>query len=431
MTGVAAIRGDDYFNLLTKLGNAGSDKSMSTGFSAGPELTHQQAEQLYEAESLAARIVDRPVDDATREPFTLAGADKAFDWAGLASELEDHDVVNSLADAWRWARLYGGALAILNVEDGCKPHEKLDLSRAKKLRSIEVVEAPYATPASHISDLRNRGFARPRAYTISTYGSNVGQIHHSRVIRFDAYKLPPNRMLRRYGWAPSVLNRVWRELRRLGSSMGYAENILHELSVMVLRMKGFREMAAGDERSKEELGKAMHAMRMAVDILHAMVLDADDEYVESTRSVAGLDALLGRFVDAMVRATDMPRTILLGEQPSGLNADAAAEVRGWYDHVATQQQKVLTPALSRVVDVILRLRGNRGAQVPTSWTIEYAPLWQPSEKEQAETRAMNAQADIAYVDRGVLSSDEVRGRLRAAGELTGAAPLLEEDEYGT
>lgn len=414
----AEIKADDYANLITGLGT-GKDKSGGTTFGDRVDLTINELDNLYEHEALAVRVIDRLVDDATREGFTLKGTDTEFDFQSVLSTFDDLDALNMVGDAWRWARLYGGSILVVNVNDNVRMSEPIELERATQILSLHVIESPFAQPIGFIPGLGSRAFRDPFAYDITTsFGADLARIvHASRVIRFDGLRIPPTRMLSRNGWGPSVLDRVWSELRRLGSVMGYSENILHEISVMMLKIKGFREQAAGSSVSKQELQRVFHTMRWALDNINTLVLDSEDEYTESTRTVAGLDALLGRFVDAVVRATDMPRTILLGEQPGGLNANADSEIRAWFDFVAAQQKKTLSPALSKLLDIEFQLRKQRGEDAPEEWTIEYASLWQPSDKEAADTDKVQADTDTAYVDLSVTTPEEVRQRLIKEGKI--------------
>lgn len=424
-------RVDDYLNVLTGLGGS-RDKSTSTTFARGCDLTHVELDDLYEHDAISARIVDRVVDDATRGEFSLTGTDESYDWASMKSELDDHDVVSELGDGWRWARLYGGAVVVMDVDDGLPMEQPLDLSRATRLRSLQVVESPYVQPTQHNRGLGARAWRRPLRYQVSA-GSRVRQVHHTRLIRFDGVRVSSRRLLERGGWGPSVLDRPWSAMRRLGSVEGYAETILHELSVMTLKLEGFENKMAQGQKGQSEVKQVFEMMRYAIDNLHILVMDQKDEYGETARSVTGIDLLLKHFVDALVRNTDMPRTILLGEQPGGLNATAEAETRGWYDHVASAQKNVLSPALNRVLTILFALRKQRGGQVPSEWTIEYEPLWQPSEKEQAETELVWAQADALRMADSVVSPDEVRARLLKRGhvETTDGRPMLREPELGT
>ncbi|GAG01953.1 unnamed protein product, partial [marine sediment metagenome] len=89
----APMRADDYANAVTGLGGP-PDKGQYTFFQRQPELTPEELFDWYEQDALAARVIDRLPDDATREGFVLTGKDESFDWNGLQSELEDLDVLN-------------------------------------------------------------------------------------------------------------------------------------------------------------------------------------------------------------------------------------------------------------------------------------------------------------------------------------------------
>lgn len=421
---------DDYENLVTALGT-GKDKSRSTRFGPDHDLDVTELDELYEHEPLAARIVDRVVDDGTREGWSVVGNDPSFNYAELTEGFDAIRVDEAVADGWRWARLYGGAIIIMVVNDNRPMNEQIDLSRANRILALHVIESPFATPRDFRPGLGSSAFRNPEAYDVLAPGGSLSRsIHSSRVIRIEGIRVPPTRIVARGGWPPSVLDRVWTDLKRLGSVMGYGENIMHELSVMVLKMTGFRTAAAGSGKSKAELQKAVETMRMFIDQLHTLVIDAGDEYVESTRSVSGLDALMGRFVDGLVRVTDMPRTILLGEQPGGLNANADSEIRAWFDFVSSQQRLILQPILNRIVGLELLLREKRGGPVPLDWSIEFASLWQPTEKEQADTAAVLATAAATLVSAEIASPDEMRAKFVSEGKLDPLPSLTAEDPAG-
>lgn len=417
---------DDYGNALTGLSTS-KDKSFFSIWTEAPKLSDELVSSVYEQDAIAARIVDRLVDDATREGFTIKGEDESFDFASIQSELEDLDAINAVADAWRWARLYGGALLVPVVNDGGKMDKPLNLDTARKLSSLQVLESPYVTPSAFNPGMGARAFRRPDFYDVTLpFSANKDRrIHRSRTIRFDGVRVAPTRMIQNSGWGPSILQRVWREVDQLGSVMAYARSIMHDLSVQTLKIDGFREKLAGSAQDKAEVRQMLESIRMAIDNLHVLALDSLDDYVEVSRTVGGLEALLEKFVDALVRATDMPRTILLGEQPSGLNANGDSEIRSWFDFVASQQRLILTPVITRVLEIIFATRRNRGEAVPEEWTVEFSPLWQPTQMERAETSLKSAQANSLYFTMGVKSSDEIRAELISSGELS---PLESERE---
>ena len=416
-----AQRSDSYSNLVTGLGT-GWDKSSSTFFTADRILGQTELSTLYEQDAIAARIVDRLVDDATRTEFTLANLDESFDFGSVKSELEDLDALNQVADAWRWGRLYGGGLLIMAINDGRKFDEPLDLSNATKLSALSVVDSTNVQPVGFIPGLGSRAFADAEAYEIIVpFGNEKSRrIHKSRVIRFDGLRVPTSRMIQNGGWGPSILQRTWRDIKRLGSALGYGENLLHEISTMVLGIKDLRDMLCGGSGGQEQVKQLLETLKWGVDNLHIMALDTEDSFTEIKRGVEGVAGLIDKFVDALVRATSMPRTIILGESPHGLNASSEGEIRGWYDAVAAEQKQQLTPALSRLLTVILAVRANKGEQVPDEWTIEYTSLVQEPPEKEAQTNFLLAQTAQILIQNGVASPDELRQALINRGAI---APL--------
>jgi SPP1 gp7 family putative phage head morphogenesis protein/excisionase family DNA binding protein len=161
---------------------------------------------------------------------------------------------------------------------------------------------------------------------------------------------------------------------------------------------------------------------MVMDNLHILAMDSQDDAGEIARDTKGLQQLIDKFVDALVRATDMPRTVILGEQPAGLGASADSEIRSWYDHVHAKQRMVLTPVINRLLEVLLAIRHNRNPDqvTPTEWTVEWNPLWQPTDQEIAQTRLTNAQADQIYYSIASMSTPEIRSRLEDEGTIKDA-----------
>jgi phage-related protein (TIGR01555 family) len=401
---------DDYKNLATGLAGP-PDKSRYGSYRVGARLSYDWLNGFYEGDSLCARVVDRLVDDATREPFNILGTGD-YDWGSVHSDLEDLGALEVTADTWRWARLQGGCLMVMAANDGHPYDQPLDLNNVSALLSLETLEAQYATPGGGVF-----GYAsgKPTHYDVAGKDGKAFQIHPSRVIRIDGVKVPSAR-LGLTGWGPSVIQRVYGDLMRLGQAMGYSAAIMHDMSVMILKMPGLRkQQAAAGSRSRAETQSAVEGIRMILDSLHVMLLDSDETYEQVTRDLGGLDKLIDKFVDAIVRATDMPRTIVLGESPGGLNASSDSEMRGWFDHVAARRKQVLTAVFNRLLTVLTAIRRNRGEKVPDNWTIEWGSLWQPTAVEQADTLLKGVQAMQIAVQLGIMTAAQAQAHLVSKG----------------
>lgn len=411
---------DAFQNLVSQLGST-KDKSEFGTFTAERWLDSGELEALYEQSATHAMVVDSVVDDGTRGGyFGITGESESFDFSTVLSDMEDNGASEALADGQRWSRLYGGAIVVLNIDDGLPMDEPLNIDKAKSILGAHVIESRYAIPVEFNPGLGARGFRDPKFYNIFLPIGNKDKerkIHRSRVIRFDGVKVAPSRMLQNGGWGPSVLERPRRALQQLGEAMAYMRNIMHELSIPTIYLDGYREMMAGGAETKKQMREVLEKLKWNSDNNHNRTMDAKDKVEESTRSVAGIDNVIGRFVEQAVRDTGLARSKFTGEQPSGgLNNNGQTEIDVYHSKVRAAQDTVMTPALNRYLTIDFAIRA-KTEKVPAEWSIEYTPLSLPDEKEQADTRKVNAEADAIYIAGDVMAADEVRARLINSGEL--------------
>jgi len=411
-------RTDEIANIVTGLGGP-IDKSQWNYFQEERRLKEPELNNLYEGSGLAARIIDRVVDDATRSGFRLTGADKAFDWASIASEIEDLAVVSSANKACKTARLYGGALLVMEVNDGGSYEDPLDLLNASELEGFSVFPSNRVMPDSYNSAYGADAYLNPEWYLLTGTNSSSTRVHRSRCIRVDGVPLlSPYRAMERGGWGPSVLERVFSEIARLEGAEGYAAGCMHDISVLTLKLPKLHEMMCGGDDQKALAQKLLEEMVWTRDQLHINLLGPEDVLEEVKRDLSGFDALIERFANAVIREENMPRTILLGEQPGGLGSSASDEVRGWYDHVSGWQARHLTRIYKRIMEVLFAIRRNNLLGVPEEWTIAYDSLWQPDEATQASTLLTSVQAYQILQTMGIMGPDEIKAELLRKGLIT-------------
>lgn len=401
---------DSYINTVTGLGVPGTSKSGYTWFGRDRILQPGELQNLYLSNAYATRIVDRMVDDATRTDWTLTGVDKHFDWSSVKSEVDDLGGLLKIGDAWRWARLYGGGLVVPALIDGQHYSQPLDLSKVQGIRGLATLDSTNVMVQGFFAASGASAWSEPTGYQVMTPVADMGgaarTIHPSRVIRFDGCRVPAALQIVNGGWSPSVLQRCKTQLEAYGSILGYAREIMHDLSVMVVGLEGFNVMTMGDN-GMANAREILRQLRWGIDNLNLLVIDkAASTYQEVKRSVEGLEKLILRFEADLVGASGMTRLILTGEQASGLGASSGDEVRAWYSSVQTEQKFTVSPALNRLLEIIFAIRRNRGEQVPTEWSIEWAPLTTPEPKASAEIAEIWMRTVQTGVMTGVISPDQ-------------------------
>jgi phage-related protein (TIGR01555 family) len=192
-------------------------------------------------------------------------------------------------------------------------------------------------------------------------------------------------------------------LRDFHVSWSAAAQLLNDFSQAVFKIKGLADLIAQNDSAG--LLTRMRAVDMSRSVARAIVIDADGEEFERKQTpINGLPELLELFLTRLAAAADMPRTLLSGDSPGGLNATGESDIRLFYDRVKSAQRTILAPAIKRISTLIM---ASMGVAEPEDWSIKFHPLWQTSEKEQAETRYIQAQCDEKYINTGVLSAEEV------------------------
>jgi phage-related protein (TIGR01555 family) len=167
-----------------------------------------------------------------------------------------------------------------------------------------------------------------------------------------------------------------------------------------------------------------------------MLLDKDsEEFFQFNTPLSGLSELQAQAQEHMAAPTHIPLVKLTGITPSGLNASAEGEIKVFYDFIAAEQENLLGPHLTTVLNIIqLHLWGKVDPDIGYEWV----KLDAPSDKEVAEMRKADADAGVAYINAGVITADEERARLRMdpTSGYTGIegdapeAPMLQEHELG-
>lgn len=401
---------DGWANLLSGIGIKNRDKRLSGEAQYTGTLPERQVEEIYAIDPMARRIVDLLPFEAVREWIE-------FQEKELQPQVDDEvdrlQARKKYIQAWKAARRYGGAGIFINTGDPMEMlKEPLDLNNIKEIKSLIVFNRyELQVDTTDIeTDISKANFDMPKQYSFMprATGGSGGQIHESRIIRFDGVELPTLLRAQNQYWGDSIYTGLFDALRDFGMSYNGVANLIQEFRLLVYSVNNLAtDIVEGREG---DLTTRMNTMNLSRSMLGAFVLDKDGETLESlSANVAGLHELLDAMRKRLQAATDIPHTILFNESPSGLSSTGKSEERMWYDFVASQQEQYLAEKIDQLLHVIFAAKSGpfKGTE-PKNWAYDFVSLWQLSEKEQAEVEKLQMEADIQYIDRQVVTNDEVR-----------------------
>lgn len=406
-------RTDGFANVFTGHGTSRDRRSYTKHRTRA--VQDIQGIDLRRGNWLAARICEAAPDDGFRRAYTFKGTDKKTD-EDIQNAIKRLGINHKYAEAVATENACGGA-ALLPVFDGANGDlsEPLDIEdpRVAEIHAIHLLEPRELVPETWYTDINEPKWMMPETYRLIPLSSGrvsnlqYQLVHESRMVIFPGIRITREQLPgQRLGWGDSKLTRVTDEINDFGLSWGSAAAILHDFSQGVLKLDKLIEMLK-EEGGEELVKKRLDLLDMARSAMRLMPLDKEDDFIRQSSSVAGLSDLLIQFMNIIAGAAGMPTTRLFGRSPAGMNATGESDMRAWYDEVGNEQVG-WTPGLEWLIRLLLKsTEGPTGGDEPEMWSIEWRPLWTPSEKEQADTRLAIAQADAIYFNMGAASSDDI------------------------
>jgi phage-related protein (TIGR01555 family) len=296
---------------------------------------------------------------------------------------------------------------------------------ARPLQSLNVVEPMWSYPAAYATSNPLRSdFYKPVGWFV--YGKTVDD---SRVLTVISRPVPT--MLKpAYSFGGLSLTQMlkpyvdnWLRARQSTSDM------LNSYSTMVLGTDMASTMNGG---SGGDLYNRVDMFNETRDNRGTMVIDKDGETLENVAvPLSTTDKLLAQAQEQLASAARIPLSIYLQITPTGLNATSDGETRNFYADVHGYQEKNFGPHLSTLLDIVqLSLFG----EIDPTVKYEFLPLWEMSDKDKADIRKSDAEADATYINAGVVDAEEARERLQNdetslyhGVDLSGPPPTLEDD----
>lgn len=437
-------REDGYVNLLNKYGTK-QDNSEAYKFEREPVIPDMQLTGLYEGNGLFSKIIDTPAEEALKHGFDLNLKSNEMN-AFVDEVLDDLEWDEKATIAIKWARLYGGALIVMLIDDGRGLEEPVDWEHIRSIDELRVYERSIVQPdyaSLYQQDYGGKGvgnrvskFGQPEYYYVSSiYGSF--KVHESRCLVFRNGVLPEQTSNATYlFWGMPEYVRIRRALRETVTAHTDSVKLLERSVQAIYSMKGLASLLTTDDGENQVL-KRLQLVDTSRGLLNSIAIDSEGEqYDFKTFQFSGVKDVIDATCNMLSALTNIPQTILFGRSPAGMNATGDSDFESYYNFVEKIQRLMLKRNLRTLLDVVFRAGIASGdvAEEP-DYKLEFKPLWSLSDTEQAtvdqtkaQTALVKAQTAQAYVDMQALDPTEVRRRLASDEEFDVEDIISEDDE---
>lgn len=383
------IAQDGYTNALAHLGEA-SDTSASNGFERNSiSRDYELLTVMYRENWIAKRIIDTPCEDMTRSWYSVVSKLNQNKLDELEKLEARHNIKQEITNGLRWARLYGGAAAVMVIkgqEDMLdRPLDYDDLMPGCFRGLIIVDRTNGLDPSVELEDdMDDPEFGYPKYYTVTLNDDNRNtvRVHHSRLLIFRGRMLPLVEEMTESYWGASELEHVYEELQKRNATSANIAQLIFQANVGALKMADYGEvMGMGTEAQKQQILDAIYAENRMRTSFGMMIMGNEDSYEQHPYSFSGLSEVYETFMMDMAGAAEIPATKLYGRAPQGMNATGESDMKNYYEMLAQLQERNLRPVIEKLLPVMaVSLWG----KIPNDMKVVFEPLEVTTPAERAQ-----------------------------------------------
>jgi phage-related protein (TIGR01555 family) len=394
---------DGWANALTGLGVFGRDRSLGTQFKADRWLQPGETADLYHHDDICQRIAEIYPSEAMREGVDVQGPDATR----LAHVFEALNFAEHVEAGEAWGRALGGAIGVMTIDDGRPSTAPVDWDAPHKILCVDVHDRRYVQRSAFFEKTTDLLYAHASIFQVQPFYGNTFYVHRDRCLMFRGRRTMPIEQEALAGWDASVYQTILEVVRQFNNGYLNLDNMLSDASQTVVKLKGLLGLLSMKGGSDAMATRAA-LFDLTRGVARTVFLDAEhgEDMTKIATNFSGVAEAIDRLGSRLSAAVEIPVTKLLGISPAGMNATGESDMRNWYDKVKSYQTRRVAPHYKKALAIMGLLQANK---------IVFPKLYQPTEKEQAETRKTNAEADQIWMNEQVIMPEEV-AEARFAGE---------------
>ena len=378
----------------------------------GSKLELYQLDNLYRTNWIARKICDAYAEDMTRAGVEWL-ADENIS-ALLDKEFNRLKIWSALTKAIKYARLYGGSLAVISIDGLDFDSYKKPLSSGIGFNGLIPFSRVEIT-ANLQSLLTGARFGEPASYKIQPAIVNQSfDVHASRCIRFLGAELPPNLARLNELWGDSVIQSMYDRLEFFNDATDSTNELMKRAYLRFLGVSGFwQAMTSSDPAQANNIAMAAQMINEVQNISGLTVADKDDTFSNMSYSFGGVKDVLDQFGQQIAGATGIPLVRLFGMSPSGFST-GETDLKNYYSSIYAAQESALRDPIATIARLILE-----NHNISDEIDFKFISLDQPSNLEKIQVGTACTTAILQALESGIINSERAIIELKKQSAFSG------------
>lgn len=373
---------------------------------------------LYRSSWIVQRVCSIIPEDALTDMHIEAPGLNSEAIARLDEELRRTKARRKIIDALKWARLYGGAAAIMMV-DGQDDDLSKPLSVNQMLpgsfRGLFVVDrwSGIYPSLELVSNRASSDFGLPRYYEVrDESGVLQYRVHHSRVLRFVGTDMPYYEEIAEQHWGTSAIESLYDDLVRRDNIVHNIANLTFKACLSVYEIENLDQIfASAGANAQRRMYSMIQAMSILESNLGVKLVNKGDGVLQLQYAFSGLPEVLEGAMLDVSGSTSIPATRLFGRSPAGMNATGESDEKMYRSTLEQQRATHIIPILEKLCPVVCK---SALGGVPSGAEFKLPPLEEMSPNEKAEVIDKRLQPLERLFALGMVPADAVLKELRNA-----------------
>ncbi|HVI10197.1 MAG TPA: anti-CBASS Acb1 family protein [Candidatus Binatia bacterium] len=421
---------DSFQNFVAALG-MGTDNIMSASTYGFNPITRIRTllEWIHRGSWLGGVAIDLVAEDMTRMGVELKGDIEPEQIAAIDEAATAFGTWNHICDTEKWARLYGGGLAVLLI-DGQDPSKPLRIETVGKgqYKGLLVLDRWMCEPSLNnlITEL-GPYLGMPTYYRITAEAPALvgAKVHFSRCLRLEGIRLPYWQRIQENLWGISVLERLYDRMVAFDSATQGAAQLVYKSYLRTYSVENLRELIAAGGKALDKLVGMIQFMRSTQSNEGITLIDAKDKFETfQTSAFSGLNDALMQFGQQLAGALQIPLVRLFGQSPAGFST-GETDLRSYYDSINQRQNSQLKVPVTTIYRCIAQ---SEGIALDEGFAIAFRPLWQLTEEQKGTVATSTTDAIMKPHEAGLISDQTALRELKQASQISGVFTNITREE---
>lgn len=421
---------DSFVNFSMNLGIGTNNPMTDSTYGFNPITRNRvMLEWIHRGSWLGGLAVDLIADDMTKAGVELKGELEPDGIEAIEEKAVELGIWNRLSETIKWARLYGGAIAVLLI-DGQDVSTPLRLNTIRKNQfcGLQVLDRWMVEPSLNdlVTDL-GPDLGQPKYYRVTAQAPALSRqsIHYSRCVRLEGIESPYWQRLQENLWSISVIERLYDRMIAFDSATTGAAQLVYKSYMRTYKIEGMRQVVAAGGDALAGLVKYVEQMRRFQGIEGITLIDSLDDVQADTHSAfGGLADALQQFGQQISGALQIPLTRLFGQSPAGFSS-GDSDLRTYYDGINAQQNKMLKVGVTKIYRAIA---ASEDIDLPEGFKINFKSLWQLTESQKVEIAEGTTRTVLAAEESGTIDRTTALKELKQSSSLTGIFSNITQEQ---